>query len=241
MRGALVLAAALLGIGACDRALPAADPFASERPTPEAVGVPPLPVDAHESVRTHYTERVTLFATLPPIPGGVAFVGDSLTDAMRWSEAFPSRRVRNFGVNADTVQGVVNRIDQVIAAEPAQVFIMVGTNDIAAGRTSDEIAGGYATLLDRLKEGLPHARIYVQSVLPREAPRDGVVREVNARLAVLARDRGAEYIDLHSRFAVEGGRIDPRVTLDDLHLAGEGYARWREVIAPLIEPEEAAR
>lgn len=240
MRGALVLAA-LLSFGACDRVAPATDPFASERPTSESVGVPPLPVDAHHSVRVHYIERVTLFATLPPIPGGVAFVGDSLTDAMRWSEAFPTRRVRNFGINADTVQGVVNRIDQVIAAEPAQVFVMVGTNDIAGGRTAEEIAGGYATLVDRLKEGLPRARIYVQSVLPREAARDEVVRDVNARLAVLARERGAEYIDLHSRFAVDGGRIDPRVTLDDLHLTGEGYARWREAIAPLIEPEEGAR
>jgi lysophospholipase L1-like esterase len=234
---AAVAFAALGLLAACERPEAPADPYAPERPTTEEVGVPAPPVDSEGWFRLHYADRVTLFAALGPIPGGVAFVGDSLTDGMRWSEAFPTRRVRNFGINGDTVQGVVNRIDQVIAAEPAQVFVLIGTNDITHGRTTEEIAASYATLLDRIREGLPEARIYAQSVLPREPTRDAAVRDLNLRIAVLARERGVEFVDIHSRFVVGGGRLDPRVTLDDLHLTGEGYMRWRDAIAPLIEPE----
>ena len=32
----------------------------------------------------------------------------------------------------------------------------------------------------------------------------------------------------------EGGVLDPATTYDDLHLNGTGYARWRDVIAPLV-------
>lgn len=241
MRRAAFAFAALSVIAACDRDLTPGDPFAAERQRTEDVGVPAPPVDSELWYRNHYTSRVTLFAVLPPIPGGVAFVGDSLTDGMRWSEAFPERRVRNFGVSGDTLQGVVNRIDQVIAAGPAQVFVQIGTNDIERGRTAEEISADYVTLLDRLIDGLPEAQVYVQSVLPREAARDQIVRDVNARIAVIARERGAEYVDIHSRFVVEGGRIDPRVTPDDLHLTGEGYLRWRDAIAPLIAEGRARR
>jgi len=238
VRLAVVLVALVL-LAACGRAQAPIDPFAAERPKTEDVGVPAPPTDSELWFKGHYVNRVTLFALLPAIPGGVVFVGDSLTDGMRWNETFPDRRVRNYGVSGDTVQGVVNRIDQVVAAEPAQVFVQIGTNDITHGRTAEEIAANYATLLDRLADGLPDARIYVQSVLPREPSRAEIVRDVNTRIAVLARERGAQYVDLHTRFVVDGGRIDPRLTPDDLHLSGEGYMRWRDAVAPLIE--EGAR
>ena len=208
-----------------------ADPFAQQRPTTEAVGVA-MPEDfaAIEWLNRHYAERVTMFAHLPPMDGGVAFVGDSITDAGRWADAWPGLTVRNFGIGGDTVWGLMARAEQVTAARPERIFLLIGTNDLGWERTPQQVADGVAELPDVWAADLPETAVFVQSVLPRQAEFHDRITELNGRLRDVAADKGAMFIDIHSAFVVEGGRIDPAVTLDDLHLTGEGYARWRALI-----------
>ena len=176
-----------------------------------------------------YIMRVTLFGTLPPMNGGVAFVGDSLTDWGRWSEAYPDLRVRNFGIAGDTTVGLQHRLSQVIDAKPATIFLMIGTNDVEFGRTPEQIAANVADIVDRLRRSLPEARLYVEGLLPRQPEFDAKVRAVNALLQALADKRGLTYIDLYSHF-VANGRLDPGLTSDDIHVSGQGYARWRDLL-----------
>jgi hexosaminidase len=42
------------------------------------------------------------------------------------------------------------------------------------------------------------------------------------------------FIDLHSRFVDADGYLDPRYTNDGLHLTGEGYRLWRELLIPYV-------
>lgn len=208
-----------------------ADPFAGRRPTTEAVGVT-MPADFApiEWLNRHYTERVTLYAHLPPMNGGVAFVGDSITDAGRWADAWPGLTVRNFGIGGDTAWGLKARAHQVTAARPDRIFLLIGTNDLGWNRTPEQVADGVAELLDLWGAELPETHIFVQSVLPRQPEFHDRITELNGRLRDVAADKGATFVDIHSAFVVEGGRLDPAVTLDDLHLTGEGYARWRGLI-----------
>jgi lysophospholipase L1-like esterase len=69
--------------------------------------------------------------------------------------------------------------------------------------------------------------------LPREAKWDDKVRAVNVLLKAAAARHGTVYIDLYPLF-VTNGRLDPRLTPDDIHLAGDGYVRWRNIISPYI-------
>ena len=64
-----------------------------------------------------------------------------------------------------------------------------------------------------------------------------------ARKAQEARERaeaeeaaanGYVFIDLHSRFVDADGYLDPRYTNDGLHLTGEGYRLWRELLIPYV-------
>jgi lysophospholipase L1-like esterase len=214
---------------------PVVDPYADIRPATASVGVamPDQKDFLHPWDVPTYVMRVTLFGTLPPMNGGVAFVGDSLTDVGRWSEAYPGLRVRNFGIFGDTTVGLQHRISQVVDARPGTVFLQIGTNDIEYGRSPEAIAANIDGMIDSMTKGIPGVKIYVESLLPRQPEYDAKVRAVNALLKVLAEKRGLTYIDLYSRFAVDG-RLNPRLTSDDIHLSGQGYEIWRDVIRDYV-------
>jgi len=218
---------------------PSPDPYADIRPAAASVGVvmPDRKDFLHPWDISTYVMRVTLFASLPIMNGGVAFVGDSLTDYGRWPEAYPNLRVRNFGVAGDTTVGLQHRISQVVEAKPATIFLMIGTNDVEFGRSPEQIAGNVVDIVDKLTSGLPGVKIYVESLLPRQPEFDGKIRAVNTLLIELARTRGVTYVDLYPHF-VANGRLDPKLTNDDIHLAGAGYALWREAIFDVISASE---
>ncbi len=213
-----------------------ADPFAAIRPATASVGVtmPDLKDFQHPWDVSTYIMRVTLFGTLPAMNGGVAFVGDSLTDWGRWPEAYPDLRVRNFGIAGDTTVGLQHRISQVIDARPAKVFLMIGTNDVEFSRIPPEgIVANIDDIVTQMQNGIPGVKIYVESLLPREPKWDEKVRAVNALLKPMAERRGATYIDLYPLFVVNG-RLDPKLTSDDIHVSGQGYVRWRDALRPYI-------
>jgi len=215
---------------------PSIDAFAAERPTTASVGVVmPDPADfPHSWDAATYVLRVTQFGVMPPLNGGVAFVGDSLTDWMRWNELFPDLKSRNFGIAGDTTVGLQHRVSQVIAAKPAKIILQIGTNDIEFGKlTPDGIVANIDDCVAQLQTGLPGVKIYVESLLPRQPQYDDKVRAVNALLKAAVEKRGLPYIDLYPHF-VASGRLDPRLTPDDLHLSGEGYLRWRDIIRPYL-------
>lgn len=153
---------------------------------------------------------------------------------MRWNELFPDVKSRNFGIAGDTTVGLQHRIGQVVTARPAKVILQIGTNDVEFGRYPPEtIVANIDGSIAQLQTGLPGAKIYVESLLPRQLQYDEKVRSVNTLLKPAVEKRGLVYIDLYPLFVV-GGHMDPTVSPDDLHLSGTGYLRWRDAIRPYI-------
>ena len=65
-------------------------------------------------------------------PGRVVFMGDSITDGYRLSEAFPGKPYVNRGISGQTTaQMLVRFYPDVLALKPAAVIMLAGTNDIA--------------------------------------------------------------------------------------------------------------
>jgi lysophospholipase L1-like esterase len=208
--------------------------------TPEArvaaAGVT-MPADFSEWLRGHYADRVTEIAALPAMNGGVAFVGDSITEGGKWPELFPGVTVRNFGVSGDTSWGLIERAGQVIAAKPDRIFLLIGTNDFGNHqRSPQEVAGHVAEVLDLWKAALPNTQVYVQSVLPRQSEYRERVETLNGLLMTIAADKGARFIDIYTPFLVGEG-LDPSVTGDALHLTDAGYARWVGIIGLCVTGE----
>src|SRR5262245_41079427 len=190
----------------------------------------------------HQARRVSAFEAFPLAPDDVVFLGDSITEGGPWEELFPGVRTRNRGIGGDTSDGVLRRLEQVTRAQPAKVFLLIGTNDLYSGASEDEIVANIEEILERLKQESPDTEVYLQSVLPRAADYRTRIEALNARLAEVAGEQAAAWVDLYPAFVdPEKGAIRPELSNDDLHLLGPGYALWKEQIEALVragaEPE----
>jgi lysophospholipase L1-like esterase len=187
---------------------------------------------------SYWRERSSLFRTLPRHE--VVMIGDSLTDGAEWAELFPGQDIANRGIDSDTSDGVLARLDDILAGKPRQAFLMIGINDFADGqREVDAVFASYSAIVGRLERA--GVRVVVQSTLPCNEAKgqwkscasiNGKIARLDARLATLASARVA-FVDLRPALAA-GGQLDGDLTFDGVHLNGEGYRRWQRAIAALM-------
>ena len=163
-------------------------------------------------------------------------LGDSLTDGAEWREMFADQLVVNRGIDGDTTEGVLARLDDVISLTPATVFVMIGINDFSdTSRSADEVFLTYRSIVSRLARSA--TTVVVQSTLPCNETK-GVwksckaintkVSQLNTRLATLA-SRRVSYVDLTAVLAARGGLRD-ELTYDGVHLNAQGYQLWKNAI-----------
>ncbi|MBT4520876.1 MAG: hypothetical protein HOC23_12800 [Halieaceae bacterium] len=176
---------------------------------------------------------VTQFEQLPVMPGDTVFLGDSITEGGSWHELFPDSEVRNRGIGGDVTTGVLARLDQITAGKPGQVFLLIGTNDLAFGRSEPDIVRNIVTILDRIETVSPGTKTYVQSVLPRDVEYRRRIESLNKAIAVAIEGK-AIWIDLYPDFLSEDGSITDELANDELHLLGSGYLVWRNRIQSLV-------
>lgn len=171
----------------------------------------------------------------------VVMLGDSLTEGGDWRRAFSRAEVRNLGIGGDTWAGVWGRLDEVVQLEPAQIFLMIGINDLLRGAPPGEIVAGHLQIWEELAAKLPMAALRVQSLLPYlEAALPGLppnldIIWINERLAEETGRRPLEFIDLFSLLADPEGQLDLDYTSDGLHLTPVAYQIWADRIRPLVE------
>jgi lysophospholipase L1-like esterase len=165
--------------------------------------------------------------------GPLLLLGDSLTEAGPWKEAFPDRQVVNAGVAGDTTDDVAARLDDVVAAAPSTVVLMAGTNE-SRRATVEQVVRGLEDILFRLHHELPDTRLIVCSVLPRERERADWIRDVNIHVRQFAPTVKAQFLDLWPAFAEEDGELRADLTPDRLHLNDAGYEAWAGELRPLL-------
>lgn len=183
-----------------------------------------------------YEQRVSLFTQFLLSAGDVVMVGDSITEGGPWSEMFPGVPIKNRGIGGDTTTGLLARLDDIVGSKPAAVFLKIGTNDLTHG--PDERSASYQQyeeIVKTIRTGTPKTRLYLQSLLPREADRREDIEAFNVEIARIAQANGAQYIDLYPAFLAEDGSIEDSITGDELHLNGPGYAVWQAQLLPYLE------
>jgi lysophospholipase L1-like esterase len=190
--------------------------------------------------RPSYWRERTSFFRIFARPVDVVMLGDSLTDGAEWREMFPRQDIVNRGIESDTTDGVLARLDDILAVRPRVAFVMIGINDFAdAHRTVEAVFDNYRSIVSRLDRG--GVKVFVQSTLPCNEAKgawkscssvNGQVRQLNARLATLASAR-VTFIDLTLVLAADGG-LRSELTYDGVHLNGQGYRRWRDAIASFM-------
>jgi lysophospholipase L1-like esterase len=226
---------ALLVATACVRGAPAAAPRAAMTD----VGIMPAPATASafepEIAAFEARDRVD-----PPPRGGIVFVGSS--SIRLWPDltsVFPAVSVLNRGFGGSTLPDVIYFAPRIVLPyAPREVVLYAGDNDLAAGRTPEQVLGDYTAFVRLVRRTLPAARIIFISIKP--SPSRWALAEptraANALIArAIARDTLATFVDVFAPMLGASGRPRPELfQADSLHMTPAGYALWRARLAPLI-------
>jgi lysophospholipase L1-like esterase len=176
-----------------------------------------------------------------PPPGGVVFVGSSSIRLWDNLESYFSARPvvikRGFGGSkmSDCTR-YLNRL--VLPYKPHLVLVYAGDNDLAEGRSPQEVLRSFTMFVEGIRKELPATRIAYISIKPSPA-RAALLpqaRETNRLiLQYVTGDQNLDFIDVFTPMLDSQGL--PRAELfrpDALHLNAAGYALWRKIIGPYV-------
>ncbi|WP_418982186.1 GDSL-type esterase/lipase family protein [Alistipes sp.] len=192
-------------------------------------------------------QKRSLFEALPIHSNDIVFLGNSITDGCEWAELFNNRHIKNRGISADRSGWLLDRLDPIVNGHPKKLFLLIGTNDLAAGITPEEVEANVEKLLDRFQAESPWTKIYVQSIFPvngedteakhkKHWDKGAEIVETNRLLEALCVDRkNVTYVDVYSVLVDDRGLLDRRYTNDGLHLLAPGYLAWKTVIEKYVK------
>ena len=192
---------------------------------------------------TYYYQRATFFEKLPVDSDDILFVGNSITDGGEWGELFDNPNVKNRGISGDTTYGVYDRISTLLKGKPAQIFLMIGINNVPQGENAEVITQGVRRIVSKIKKESPDTEILIQSVLPVNPDLDmfhghtskwKMIPEINSSLKKMTSEENLKYIDLFEKFVNDEGKMNVKYTNDGIHLLGEGYMLWKSIVEPYI-------
>ena len=230
---ALVLALASACIACARTAAPA-----TAREAPAAA--PPAPALRLDRSEGEIRAFETADRALMPAPGGIVFVGSSSIRLWRSLAAdFAGLPVLNRGFGGSTLPEVNHYLPRaVLAYRPRMIVLYAGDNDIAIGRSPQQVAADYRTFVRLVRDSLPSARIVVIGIKPspsrwrlieRQREANRLVREI------VATDSLQTFVDVIPPMLGANGRPRPELFVaDSLHMTPAGYVVWRAQVAPHV-------
>ena len=170
---------------------------------------------------------------------GVLFVGSSSIRMWPTAESFPDLPVINRGFGGSHISDVNHFADKiVIPYAPRLIVFYAGDNDIAAGKSPQQVLNDFRAFVCRMHEQLSETTIVYLPIKPSVSrwQKWPQMQAVNERVEQLSQsDKRLVYVDTASPLLDVAGR--PRAELfrnDGLHLNAKGYARWNETLAPVL-------
>jgi beta-glucosidase len=175
-------------------------------------------------------------------PYSMLIFGDSLTegwDAAVWQQSLAPRGALNAGVSGDRTDNLLWRLQNgnLAGPPPKAVVLLIGTNDLAYGRSPELTADGIRTTLETLRRQFPEARILLLGLLPREASPTAPLRlattKVNHLIRDCADDQHIFYADIGDVLLDGEQHLTSAISPDGLHFTARGYL----LLASRLDPE----
>jgi lysophospholipase L1-like esterase len=169
----------------------------------------------------------------------ILFVGSSSIRGWSTADAFPGLPVVNRGFGGSELSDVIHYYEQVIRPyAPTRVFLYAGDNDIAAGKSADQVFDDYRELAGRVQSDFPESELVFLAIKPSKARWDKwpVMAEANRMIREYA-DGHANlgYVDVATPLLDENGEPRDVYIFDGLHLDERGYDLWQQVLAPYLD------
>jgi lysophospholipase L1-like esterase len=177
----------------------------------------------------------------PPPKDGILFVGSStIRFWTTLAEDFPKLPVINRGFGGSQVADSVRYADRIIIPyHPRQIVLYAGDNDLAAGKSPQQVLKDFSALVDKVHAALPEVPIDFISIKPSLAREKLMPQMAEANKLVEEYSKSHKnvgYIDVVPVMVDSEGK--PRKELfrpDGLHMNREGYKLWVPIIAAKIQ------
>lgn len=185
------------------------------------------------------------------------FVGDSITTGLSGYGLFEADQVvASTSINLEAALyktpftnaagAPVSMADRVKELAPKKIYLMLGTNGIE-WIDGEKLADMYQRLVVKLKEAVPGAVFYIQSVFPvttaldQNPNRDLTNDKINAfnqRLMAIAEAEGCYFLNVAEALRDENGALPADASPSDgVHFTVEYYQKWIEYMRYHTVPE----
>jgi lysophospholipase L1-like esterase len=174
-----------------------------------------------------------------PAAGGIVFVGSSSIRLWDLKKGLPDLPCTNRGFGGSQMADSAYFADRiVIPYRPRVVVVYAGGNDIAAGKSPEQVAEDFQSLAKKVHAALPQTKIFFVSLFPTVARQklDDKMKQANTLIeAFIKTDPRLGYIDTRTRMtAADGGPRPELLRADNLHMNDAGYAIWNEIVGAVV-------
>lgn len=179
----------------------------------------------------------------------IVFFGDSITEGYNVKEFFDENKVVNSGISGNTTQDLIDRIEtDLYDYNPSKVIILIGTNDIRANISDEEIIDNIKEIITGIRKNRKNSEIYIQSIYPINRDVDKEywkdvnskynnkhIIELNKLIKNLCKEKKITYINVYSKLIDDNGNLKSAYTKEGLHLNDLGYYKVTNVLKEYLK------
>ncbi len=178
--------------------------------------------------------------TKPPPQNGVLFAGSS--SIVRWPlpKYFPMLDAINRGFGGSGLADSIHFAPRLITKhKPRVVVLYAGDNDIASGKTPEQVASDFREFVRVVHKELPKTKIVFLSIKPSLARWKlwDKMTQANKLIAEqCAKDEHLTFLDVGPPMLGDDGKPKPELFAPDgLHLSEKGYELWTALLKPHVK------
>ena len=179
----------------------------------------------------------------PPPQNAILFIGSSgFTMWTTLAKDFPEHKVINRGFGGSQIADSVYFADRILfPCNPRLIVFRAGTNDLASGKTPEQVAADFKAFVTMVHQRLPKTRIVFMTLNPTIARWGNFAKETKTNdliKASFANDKLVEFVDTVAPMLGADGKPRPELYgPDKLHNSRKGYELWISLIQPHLKGE----
>jgi lysophospholipase L1-like esterase len=176
-----------------------------------------------------------------PVPkDAIIFIGSSSIRLWKLDHSFPSMDVVNRGFGGSHLaDSVVYAPRLLVKQQPRIVVLYAGDNDLAVGKTPEQVAADFQDFVKVVQKELPKTKIIYLSIKPSPSRAKLADKAVKANALIAEACKKGErlvFVDVYKPML--GSDDKPRAELfraDNLHMNDMGYDLWTSILKPLLK------
>jgi lysophospholipase L1-like esterase len=176
----------------------------------------------------------------PPPKDAILFIGSS--GIVLWktlAEDFPEAKVINRGFGGSEIADSTYYADRIVFPyRPRMIVFRAGVNDIAAGKTPEQVFADFKAFVSTVRAKLPNTPIVFLALNPSIARWGNFAKETKANQLIKAyieSEKNLVFADIATPMLGPDGKPRPELYAEDkLHNSPAGYKLWTAVVRPKV-------